>query len=199
DASGLTDSTGLGKAGSLLSAQYWVTGVIHRLDRSLRIDARIIDTGSGKTVTEKVQAPMKAPLEKMTSLLAANIHYQLTGGGSPVPRMRLRRYPAGICLAGTSALAASALAAHLVFLDRRSAYRDATRLEDFDPLFDRADRTLRLRNGLAVASGIGLVLSGYFLYQNSHADEILAGEPRIIPYAAAWDGRNWTAGFYVSF
>gem|GEM_PF-5181021 len=57
DSSGLTDPAGTGKAASLLSAQYIVTGVINKLDRGLRIDARIIDTGSGKTVTEKVQAP----------------------------------------------------------------------------------------------------------------------------------------------
>jgi len=198
DSSGLTDA-GTGKAASLLSAQYLVTGVIHRLDRGLRIDARIIDTGSGKTVTEKVQAPLNAPLEKMTSLLAANIHYQLTGSGQPVASMRLHRYPAAICLAGTSAFAASALAAHFIFLDRRSEYRNATRLEDFDSRYERADSALRLRNGLSIASGIGLALSGYFLYQNSRADEILACEPRVVPYAVAWDGRNWTAGIHVSF
>lgn len=199
DSSGLTDPAGTGKAASLLSAQYIVTGVINKLDRGLRIDARIIDTGSGKTVTEKVQAPMNAPLEKMTSLLASNIHYQLTGSGRPVDRMRLHRYPAAVCLAGTSVLAASALAAHLAFLDRRSEYRDAARLEDFDPLHERAERTLRLRNGLSIASGIGLVLSGFFLYQNSHADEITACEPRVVPYAFAWGGRTWTAGIHVSF
>jgi len=199
DSSGLTDSTGMGKAAGLLSARYLVTGVINRLYRGLRIDARIIDTGSGKTVTEKVQAPMNAPLEKMTSLLASNIHYQLTGSSVPVDRMRLRRYPAGICLAGASALAASALAAHLVFLDRRTEYRNTKQLEDFDPLHERAERALRLRNGLSIASGIGLALSGFFLYRNSHADEITACEPRIVPYAFAWDGRTWTAGIHVSF
>lgn len=185
--SGLTDDSTAQSIGQIMSAEYMISGSMSQLNGITRVDARIMNTRTGKTVSEKVQGPLES-MDKMIELLANNITFQLTGKGNPRERMKLKPYPAAYTCYTSIGLGLSAWYAHSRYQDRYDAYHQTTRLNEFNTAYDSANRWHKARNALIISSGVCAVTTLVFWIKNINTPDIVASVPVVQPYVCAQKG-----------
>ncbi|MCK5145734.1 hypothetical protein KAR48_03200 [bacterium] len=178
---GRIDSSMAMLIGRLLSAQYLITGSIHRNHSGVRIDVHIIHTATGRMIAEKSQSPTRDYLDKMTQMLAANIAYQLTGISPYCKKIELQKYPTKHFAAGTALALVTTMILHSDYQNKQREYRSMTTLADFDPAFDRANRSYTLRNTMMLVTGIGAVSTLFCLLKNISLEAITASNPPVQP------------------
>lgn len=195
---GLADSSRVREVGKLISAQYIVMGTVDREGEWTRIDAKLINTVTGKVVTEKVRSKDRSRMNEMLALLGNNLRYQLTGRGSYQSKVKISLYPTKVFLGITAATGLAACISNQMYLDKREDYRSATRLSQFDSRYDSANSLYKTRNGLIAVTGASLLCTAACWLHNTAPDEILASGPQTIPYAWA-DGKEILVGVQITF
>ncbi|MBN1782339.1 hypothetical protein JW948_14490 [bacterium] len=193
---GLVDSSNAQEVGRLISAQYIVTGTVNREEGWLRIDAKIINTGTGKVITEKVQSRNRSRLNEMLALLGNNLRYQLNGQGSYKPSLKVRQYPTRIFAGITLASAVSTVIVNNLYQDKKGEYLGATQLSQFDARYKSANRLHKTRNVLTWMTTAALAGTLYFWIYNLSPEEILAAEPRTVLYGFGHQG-EWGLGVQI--
>jgi TolB-like protein len=191
---GLVDSATAQQVGKLAGAQYLITGTITEVGSRVRIDAKIVNVTSGKVISEKVDSPHQKYLSEMVELLGNNLRHQLTGGGKYKEKISLKKCPTLYFLAGTGAALTATLLVNKAFHDRQDEYRSATNLEDFDRLYDSANRLNTARYVLATVTGIGAVITIYCWAKNLSPDEVLAAQLPVMPYVTFPKKGEFTLG-----
>ena len=150
--SGLADSARVLEVGQLISAQYMLTGTVDRDEGWIRIQAKVINTKTGKVFSEKVQS-REPHLDEMISLLGQNLKVQLTGRGTYYPKMKIHRYPVipflGITLG--SGLITGWL--HHSYILKRQDYQSAGDMVKIEELYRSANRNYRARNWMLGVTG----------------------------------------------
>jgi TolB-like protein len=151
--SGAIDETSAQEVGRLLGAEYILKGELSLINSAqLRIDCHIISVKTGQIKGEKIVGPRNKSLEKMVQLLAGNILFNLTGESNFKSSAKIQGYPTGWFLVGTILTAAAGGFAHFTSEKAYDSYRNATRLDDFDRHFNRANDFQKIRNGFIAAS-----------------------------------------------
>ncbi len=196
--SGLIDSAAQ-EVGKLLSARYMITGSIHETGDWLRIDARVINVGTGKVVSEKVQSKDRNQLDKMISLLANNLRYQLAGKGAYQSKISLKKCPVTYFLVGTLGSGLATLFVHDQYQKKQDEYRQVTKLESFDSAYDSANHLYQARNILISVTSAGLAGTLYCWLRNLSPEEILASQPPVLPYVMSTREGEFAVGIHVSF
>lgn len=197
--SGLVDTATAQQVGKLLGAQYVITGTVTQVASRIRIDAKIISVASGKTVSEKAEAPDTKYLSEMAELLGNNLRFQLTGSGQYRHRMALKKYPTPHFLAGTAATLTAALIVNNAFHNKQDEYRSASRLEDFDSRYDSANRLNKARHALFGAAGVFTAATLYCWIRNLSAAEVIAAQPPLLPYFAHRKEGEYALGIRIRF
>ena len=110
----------------------------------------------------------------MIELLAANIHYRLSGEGEYIQKIKLSKYPVTWTAIAAAGFGIATYSFNKKYQERYDAYRNETRLDQFDPLYEEA-RTARaitwVMGGLSAAA-LGATI--YFAVQNSKIKNITA-------------------------
>jgi TolB-like protein len=171
--SGVLDEKSGQAVGQLLGAQYLLTGEINRSDSRLRIDCHILKVSTGQVRGEKVIGRDRAVIDEMVSLLAANIFFNLSGEGQYSQRRQLKSYPLSWFLAATAVSAAATGATYWVSHDAYEKYQNASRLDDIDKYYNRAENFRKVRNGLAIASGVMAITTAVLWMKNRSDDNQL--------------------------
>jgi TolB-like protein len=179
--SGLTDSSKVQEIGQQLSAEYLVTGAINESDGWIRIDARVTSVSTGRMIAEKVQARSRDCLEKMISLLANNLTFQLTGKGGYRESMIARKRPTKVFLGLTIVAGGAASVFNQTYQKRLNRYHQATSLDDFDPTYGSANRYYRARNVSLAAMGAMLFITAYSWISDLSPERILADPKPVQP------------------
>lgn len=179
---GLVDTAKAQQVGKLAGAEYIITGTINEVGSRVRIDAKVINVSSGKVLSEKVDAPDQQYLSEMVELLGNNLRYQLLGSGKYREKISLGKCPTLYFLAGTGVALTATLLVNNAFHNKQDEYRQATGLEDFDNLYDSANRLNKVRYVLATITGIGAATAFYCWIKNLSPEEVLAAEPALLPY-----------------
>ncbi len=165
------------KVGSLIGADYIITGDISENGKQIRIDVAITKTASGQVVGEKVSAPSKENIGIMAKMLAQNIVFQLTGEGRRIERVKLKGAPTGPLLVSTAALGVVTAAS---FANKKKFYReyhDATSLKKIDDSYTKANTWNKVAYSAAGATVIVLGAYVVALIKNSNAQlEVLADD-----------------------
>lgn len=180
-ASGLTDSSRVIEIGRLLSAEYMVAGAITETGGWLRVDAGIISVASGRMVSEMVMCRSSEHLENMVSLLANNLRVQMTNKGEYRESMILRKYPTRYFLGGTLLAAAATSVIHTGYRVRRNDYREATRLDEFQPKYDSANRWHRAQTAAISVTAAALTGALYCWIRDMSPARILANPQSVRP------------------
>ena len=195
--SGLIDSSKVQEVGRMLSVQYFISGSIHRNGEWLRIDARIIQTETAKTIGEKVQCRDETRLDQMVALLGNNLRYQLTGKGNYRQSVTLKKYPTRYFLLASLGGTLATVWVQQAYLDKHRAYRNATQLNEFDPLYQSANRLHKTRTAFAVFTGAGLLGSAYCWMRNLNPDRIVAFDPAVLPTFAGLAPGDFVFGIRI--
>jgi TolB-like protein len=197
--SGLIDSSAAKAVGRLAHAQYLITGSVDEADGRIRIDAQVINTSTGKVFNEKVQSESDDHLNDMVKLLAVNLKHQLTGKGVYQSSMTVAHYPVMPFAIATAALAGTSLILHQQYLKRQDAYQSETRLDQIDNCYTKANRMYRTRNGVLGVTG-GVALTTLVLWISSlSAEEIVAGQPPVLPYCVINQQGDMILGCQITF
>ncbi|GAB4377780.1 MAG: hypothetical protein Kow0042_25980 [Calditrichia bacterium] len=199
---GLTDSGQVQEIGTLLNAEYLITGSIHKVNQRYRIDASIIKVKTGVTRTEKVDSPDREHLPKMIDLLANNILNQLTGSGKYKNRLKLKQHPTKYFLLGTVGLALATGLVRSNYEKKLEEYHNNTQLDLFDELYKKANNRQKLSVALGTLTGAALVGTIYCWIRNLSPKEILANShtpPKPIPYLATNFNNNIQVGLWFRF
>jgi TolB-like protein len=181
---GLVDSSKAQAVGKILSAQYLIAGMINQNGDWLRIDAKVINTSTAKIIGEKVQCRDEIRLDKMVALLGNNLRYQLTGTGEYRKAVSIRTYPTRFLLLATLGGALATAWVHHSYLNKRDAYRGAVGLNDFDSIYDSANRLYKTRTALSFITGAGFLGTAFCWLRNRNPDQIMARDPSVSPYFA---------------
>ena len=102
----------------------------------------------------------------------------------------------------TAGLTLTTILLNKAYIDNYNAYKDATKLSDFDSKYDKANNTNKLKILAASAAGVALVGTIYCWVRNMSANEILAsneGEISIYPNLVYSQDNNFRAGFTIVF
>jgi len=196
---GLVDSATALQVGKLLSAQYVISGSINESGDWLRVDTKVINVATGKIVSEKVQCNRTEYLDEMIRLLGQNLSFQLTGKGEYKSKKIMKKYPTTYFLAGTLGSGLATFMLHRAYLQKRDEYRRAAALEDFDPLYNSANRTNKARVVLSCTTGLCALGMVYCWLNNLSPDEILAVQPLVLPYLVCWQKGEYAVGIQFSF
>lgn len=180
-ATGLTDSTRVIEIGRLLSAEYLVAGAVSESGGWLRVDARIISVASGRMLSETVMCRSSEHLESMVSLLANNLRVQMTNKGDYRESVILRKYPTRYFLGGTLLAAAATSFIHSEYRIRRNAYQKATRLDEFQPKYDSANRWHRVEVAAISVTAAALTGTLYCWIRDLSPARILAHPQSVRP------------------
>lgn len=172
--SGLTDSSKAREIGSLLNAEYLISGSIHKISSRYHIEAALTKVSTGESHSEKAVAPDMEHLDKMVALLANNILFNLTGTGNYREQIKLKGYPTTYFLAATVGLAVAAGVARSQYEQNLDEYHNNTQLDEFQPLYDKANRTRKLSVALATAAGTAFLGTLYCWIRNRSPREIYA-------------------------
>ena len=189
------------KVGSLIGADYVITGDISENGKHIRIDVAITKIANGQVVGEKVIAPSKEQAGIMAKMLAQNIVFQLTGEGRRLDKINLRGAPTGPLLLSAAALG---VVSGLSFANKKKYYRDyhnASSLKKIDDAYTKANNWNKL--AYAAAGATVLVMGSYIvaLIKNKNSQlEVLAEDDSaassqwsLSPMLDTKDGRS-TAG-----
>lgn len=188
--SGLMDSTNAQKIGTLLEAEYVIFGSIHEINGQYRIDASVVKVSTGQLQSEKVVSPDQEHLSQMMELLGNNILFNLTGKGKYKDRIKLTSYPTKYFLAATVGLGVSAALVRSEYNKNLDEYHNNTELEQFNELYDKANRNNKLSVVLASLTATALLGTIYCWIRNLSPQEIYADNSpskTIQPYLAI----NW--------
>ena len=173
---GLMDSSTVQEVGSLLGAEYVISGTISESGSDVRIDCKIIRVSTGQVKTERVQAPDAGYQGEMMSLLGNNVMYTLAGEGTYRSRDVIKKYPTTYFLAATAGLAIGTAVIGKAYNDQLDAYQQATRLSEFDERYDTANNLNITKIVFATLTGAALLGTIYCWVGNMNPDEIKAGE-----------------------
>lgn len=196
---GLIDSTGLENAGKILSAQYIITGTIDRMEGWVRIDAKVINTTTGKVFTEKVQCKSRKFLNEMVVLLGRNLNHQLTGSGSYTERLKVEKYPVRTSLLVTGGLGLASLILNSQYEKRRESYQQEIQLAKLNEKYDAANKSYKTRNILLSVTAVSALVSFLFWTNNLSAESVIASEPGIQPYLWVSNEGAYTLGVLYRF
>lgn len=169
---GLIDPETAQTVGRLAGAQFIVTGEITKLNKRLRIDARILRVANGQVLGEKVIGKDLDQIDAMVSVLANNIIFSLTGTGTRMERLRMHKYPTRWLLATGAAVGVGAFYAQYKFNDKYDAYKSARQLSEIQRHYDQANTAYQWRNWLLSASS-SLMVTGAIFYLFDHQDDRL--------------------------
>jgi TolB-like protein len=167
---GVLDEKTAQAVGQLLGAQFLLTGEISTSESRLRIDCHILKTATGEVRSEKVIGPDQEDLDAMIDLLASNIRFNLTGEGAHRDRRRLKKYPVTWSLLATAVATAATGVTHWISHEAYRDYQSATRLDEIESRYNRAENFRKARNGLAIASGV-LVMVSLNLWIKNHSEK----------------------------
>jgi hypothetical protein len=170
----LVDSSKAQEVGTLLGAEYVISGTINQSGKWTRIDAKIIKVSSGHVKGEKVQAPDDNHLSEMVGLLGNNIIVMLSGEGTYIEKETLNTYPTTYFLIATAGLAIGTLVVNNAYNKKQEEYQNATELSEFDDAYDAANNLNKARIVLASLTGAALIGTVYCWIQNMSPDEMLA-------------------------
>jgi len=195
---GLVDSSTAQQVGTLLGAEFVISGTINQSGKWTRIDAKIIRVSSGHVKGEKVQAPDDEHLTEMVGLLGNNIVVMLSGEGTYIENETLTSYPTTYFLAASAGLAIGTLVVNNAYNKKREEYQNATELSEFDEAYDSANNLNKARIVLASLTGVAVVGTIYCWIQNMSPDELLAydnpNKPIFVPNVI-FDGKG---GIYAA-
>jgi TolB-like protein len=195
---GLTDSSAVQEIGQQLSAQYLVTGAINESDGWIRIDARVTSVSTGRMIAEKVQARSRDYLEKMITLLANNLAFQLTGRGEYRESMIARKRPTSYLLGAALIAGGASAILNQSYQNRLNRYHQATSLVDFNPTYNSANRYYRARNVALAATGAAFLITVYSWIQDLSPERILANPKPVLPSLHIQQGEI-TVGLRLDF
>jgi TolB-like protein len=181
-AAGLTDSSRAVEVGRLLSAEYIVTGAMQTEGNGVRIDARVTSVATGRMVAESATARSAEPIEKMAVLLANNLRVRMTGKGTYVESVTLRRLPTRFFLGGTLLAGLSAVWIHQTYVGKLEAYHDAVALEAFDPAYRSANRWYHARTAAIAVTGAALAGTLFCWIRDLDPDRIRAGAHPVLGF-----------------
>jgi TolB-like protein len=173
---GLVDSSTAQQVGTLLGAEYVISGTINQSGKWIRIDAKIIRVSTGHVKGEKVQAADDEHLSEMVSLLGNNIIVLLSGEGAYIEKKTLNKYPTAYFLVASAGLAIGTLVVNNAYNKKREEYQNAEELSQFDETYDAANNLNTARIVLASLTGAALVGTLYCWIQNMSPDELIAYE-----------------------
>jgi TolB-like protein len=200
---GLVDSSTAQKVGGLLGAEYIISGSIDQNDDWTILTATLVRVSNGESKVEFVRTANREYLNDMVALLANNLSYTLLGTGRYENKLELKRYPTLYFLAGTAVLGAGTIWAHQQYLKAQDEYSQASRLSDFDDLYNKANTWYQTRDVLAVLSGVALVGTMYCWIGNMNPDVIAAREQNsqtlILPGLQMDRNGNWSAYVAIIF
>jgi TolB-like protein len=197
-ASGLTDSSRVAEIGRLLSAEFLVAGAVSESGGWVRIDARIISVASGRMVSEMVMCRSSEHLEAMVSLLAGNLRVQMTNKGDYRESVLLRKAPTKYFLGATMLAAAVTSAIHSGYRVRMNDYQKETRLDEFQPKYDSANRWHRLRTAAISVTAAALAGTVVCLVQDLSPARILANPQPVRP-VFNFDSGEIIVGLQIEF
>ena len=199
---GVIDPATAQEIGGLLGARYVITGTIIKNDDQIIVSAQIIQVSSGQLRSEQVSAPDDKHFNEMMQLLANNILFNLVGEPEYRRELKLKPYPTGYFLGASVLFAAGTVIVNNAYHKDLDAYGAAENLADFDDRYDSANQLFKMRNALAVLTGVGICGTLYCWIQNQSAGAITAGEKpagvMIIPSISS-DLRSVYAGVTLRF
>ena len=175
---GMVDSSTAQQVGTLLGAEYVISGTINQSGKWTRIDAKIIRVSSGHVKGEKVQAPDDKHLTEMVSLLGNNMIVMLSGDGTYIEKETLSNYPTTYFLIASAGLAIGTLVVNNAYNKKREEYQNATELSEFDEAYDAANNLNNARIVLASLTGAAIIGTLYCWIQNMSPDELIAYDDR---------------------
>ena len=173
---GLIDSSTAQKIGTLLGAEFVISGTINQTGKWTRIDAQIIRVSSGDVKSEKVQSPDDAHLSEMVKMLGNNIIVRLSGNGTYIDKESLINYPTTYFLAASAGLAIGTLMVNNAFNKKRQEYQNANELSEFDDYYTSANNLNKARIIIASLTGVAVFGTIYCLIRNMSPDELIAFE-----------------------
>jgi TolB-like protein len=171
--SGILDEKSGQAVGQLLGAEYLLSGEINMSESRLRIDCHILKVSTGQVRGEKVIGRDRKVIDEMVGLLAANVLYNLSGEGDYRKQVQLKSYPVKWFLATTALSAAAAGVTYWVSHDSYEKYQSASRLDDIDKYYDRAENFRNIRNGVAIGAGALAITTAILWLKNQSTDNRL--------------------------
>ncbi|MBN2105630.1 hypothetical protein JW835_16445 [bacterium] len=195
---GLTDSSKAQEVGRLISAQYIITGTVDRDDPWFRISAKVINTSTGKVITEKVQSKDRSRLNEMVRLLGSNLSFQLSGQGTYQTSLKILQYPTRIFLGITLLSGITTGLVHHSYDQKRQDYQQTSRLRKMDESYDSANRLYKVRNVLIGITGTALIGTVYCWLHNLSPEEVMASQHLWMPYVYHQTGET-IVGLQISF
>jgi TolB-like protein len=195
--SGLADSARVLEVGQLISAQYMLTGTVDRDEGWIRIQAKVINTETGKVFSEKVQS-REPRLDEMISLLGHNLRVQLTGQGTYHSRMKIHQYPLVPVLGITLGSGLISAWLHHNYTVRRQDYQSAGELVKIEDLYQSANRNFQARNWMLGVTGAAFCGTLYCWLKNVSPEEILAADMRMFPVVTYQRGET-QVGLQIHF
>jgi len=195
---GLTDSLKVREVGQLIRAQYIITGTVTRDDPWLRIDAKVINTSTGKVITEKVQSKDRSRLNEMIRLLGNNLGYQLSGHGSYQKSMKIGKYPTGALLGITLVSGITTGWLHHAYHQKREEYQQTQCISAMDAAYNSANRLYKTRNVFIGLTGTALIGTLYCWLNNLSPEEVMASQFIWMPYVNHEKG-EMVIGLQISF
>lgn len=199
---GFSDSSAVKQVGELMGAEFILNGTIHKIDRRYRIDINIIRVKTGQIKTEKVEAPDANHLNEMVALLVHNIHHHLTGQGTYKEKVSIARHPTKYFLAAAAGFAILGVVSNNSYLDNKDKYDQASKLEDFDTYYDKANNARKLSIAAYALGGAALIGTLYCWIRNMATEDITAHrEPniQINPNIGFRNDREVTLGVQIRF
>jgi TolB-like protein len=193
------------KVGSLIGADYVITGDISENGKQIRIDVAITKISNGQVVGEKAMAPSKEHIGIMARMLAQNIVHQLTGEGKRLEKVTLRGAPTGPLLISSLALGAASAVSFAQKKKFYKEYHDATSLKKINDTYKRANNW---NKAAYAAAGLTALSAGAYiiaLIKNKNSQlEVLAEDDSAL--SSQWslqpelklDGPSTAAGIKLS-
>jgi len=173
--SGVLDDEKAQKVGQVLGAQYIINGEITLAGQQLRIDSHILKVETGQVTGEKVIGEGTDVLNEMVQLLSRNIIYDLTGVGSKATKITLGKMPTKWFLGATALSAIGLGVTHSSYRKYYDDYSSATKLDEFDSNYDKANRYRKGRDVLVgTTSALALTTFILWLVEKSSVNDIVA-------------------------
>jgi TolB-like protein len=195
--SGLADSARVLEVGQMISAQYMLTGTVDRDEGWIRIQAKVINTETGKVFSEKVQS-REPHLDEMVSLLGHNLKVQLTGQGTYHSKMKIHRYPLVPVLGVTLGSGLITAWLHHNYTVKRQDYQSARDMVKIEELYQSANRNFQARNWMLGVTGAAFCGTVYCWLKNVSPEEILAADIVMFPVFTYRRGET-QVGFQIHF
>jgi hypothetical protein len=190
------DSALVAQVGNLVGAEVIIYGVIHRIDRKFRIDARITRVKNQRVTSEIVEAPDHEHLKEMIELLTRNIRFRLTGKGEYQESISIAGYPTKYFLLATAGFTLATILSIDRYKDNWDKYQDETRLDKFDGYYDKANNARNMARLMAGFGAAALTGTLFCWIKNMATDDITARPQREISITPGVSLRNNQEALY---